>query len=99
MTAHVLVLAKAPRPGQVKTRLCPPCTPDQAAAVALAALHDTLDAVDAAPAELVGRRTLVLAPAGDARGAGPNLHSATVEDHWWPGSGWELCGQRCDSLG
>ena len=43
----VVVLAKAPVPGRVKTRLCPPCTPDQAATLAEAALVDTLDAVAA----------------------------------------------------
>lgn len=42
---HVLVMAKAPVPGRVKTRLCPPCTPNEAAALAEAALADTLDAV------------------------------------------------------
>lgn len=42
---HVLVMAKAPVPGRVKTRLCPPCTPAEAAAIAEAALADTLDAV------------------------------------------------------
>jgi uncharacterized protein len=40
----VLVLAKAPVPGRVKTRLCPPCTPGQAAEVAEAALRDTFAA-------------------------------------------------------
>ncbi|MGI8807997.1 MAG: TIGR04282 family arsenosugar biosynthesis glycosyltransferase [Acidimicrobiales bacterium] len=44
---HVLVMAKSPVPGRVKTRLCPPCTPDEAAALAEAALADTLDAVAA----------------------------------------------------
>ena len=44
MTARLLVLAKAPVPGRVKTRLCPPCTPAQAARIAAAALADTLDA-------------------------------------------------------
>jgi rSAM/selenodomain-associated transferase 1 len=40
-----LVLAKAPVPGRVKTRLCPPLSPIEAAGVAEAALADTLDAV------------------------------------------------------
>ena len=35
-------MAKAPIAGRAKTRLCPPCTPAEAAAVAEAALHDTL---------------------------------------------------------
>ncbi len=41
------MIAKQPRPGFVKTRLCPPCTPEEAADVAAAALLDTLDAVHA----------------------------------------------------
>ncbi|MCR6488995.1 DUF2064 domain-containing protein [Amycolatopsis sp. OK19-0408] len=45
----VLILAKAPRSGRVKTRLCPPATPDQAARIAAAALLDTLDTVRALP--------------------------------------------------
>jgi hypothetical protein len=45
--AHLLVMAKSPRPGFVKTRLCPPLSPDEAAAVAAGALADTLDAVAA----------------------------------------------------
>jgi uncharacterized protein len=56
MTA-ILVLAKAPAPGRSKTRLCPPLDPEQAAAVAEAALVTTLDAVSAARAT---RRILVL---------------------------------------
>nr|WP_205808145.1 TIGR04282 family arsenosugar biosynthesis glycosyltransferase [Micromonospora sp. HNM0581] len=52
-----MVLAKAPRPGRVKTRLCPPCTPEQAARVAAAALADTLDTVSNAAAS---SRVLVL---------------------------------------
>ncbi|MEV6751353.1 DUF2064 domain-containing protein [Streptomyces sp. NPDC051214] len=61
MTAHqttLLVIAKEPLPGRVKTRLTPPYTPDEAAELAAASLADTLDAVLAAPAR---RRVLVLA--------------------------------------
>jgi uncharacterized protein len=47
--AALVVLAKAPEPGRVKTRLCPPATPEQAAELAAAALLDTLDAVAAVP--------------------------------------------------
>jgi glycosyltransferase A (GT-A) superfamily protein (DUF2064 family) len=49
---NFLVLAKTPVPGRVKTRLCPPWTPTQAAELAGAALADTLDTV--------GRGTLVI---------------------------------------
>ena len=48
---HVLVMAKAPAAGRVKTRLCPPCTPERAAALAEAALRDTLDAALASAAD------------------------------------------------
>ena len=54
----LLVIAKAPVPGRVKTRLMPPCTPEQAAGLARAALEDTLAA--AAAARLPARRVLVL---------------------------------------
>lgn len=53
----LLVIAKAPVPGRVKTRLTPPYSPEEAARIAGAALADTLDAVLAAPAR---RRILVL---------------------------------------
>ncbi|MFF3163649.1 MULTISPECIES: TIGR04282 family arsenosugar biosynthesis glycosyltransferase [unclassified Streptomyces] len=53
----LLVIAKEPLPGRVKTRLTPPFSPAQAAALAEAALADTLRAVAGAPA---GRRLLVL---------------------------------------
>ncbi|KUN01224.1 glycosyltransferase [Streptomyces yokosukanensis] len=53
----LLVIAKEPLPGRVKTRLTPPFTPLQAARLAQASLTDTLHAVAAAPAT---RRVLVL---------------------------------------
>lgn len=44
MSARVLALfAKAPQPGAVKTRLCPPLSPEDAAALYRAMLLDTLD--------------------------------------------------------
>jgi uncharacterized protein len=46
----VLVIAKEPRAGHVKTRLTPPRTPDEAADLAAAALADTLDVVARTPA-------------------------------------------------
>jgi rSAM/selenodomain-associated transferase 1 len=58
MNADLLVIAKEPRPGLVKTRLTPVYTPVQAALLATAALEDTLRAVAAAPAR---RRVLALA--------------------------------------
>ena len=58
MTPALIVIAKAPVAGRSKTRLCPPCTPQQAAALAEAALCDTLDALLAAP--IAARRVLVL---------------------------------------
>ncbi len=53
----VIVIAKAPVAGRVKTRLTPPCTPGQAARLAEAALADTLAAVTACGAD---RRVLAL---------------------------------------
>ena len=57
MSAALVVIAKEPLPGRVKTRLCPPLTPQQAAQLAEAALSDTLDAVAWTPAP---RHVLVL---------------------------------------
>jgi len=57
VSVQLLLFAKAPHPGRVKTRLCPPATPEQAAAIAEAALADTIDVLSATPAM---RRTIVL---------------------------------------
>lgn len=63
--ATALVLAKAPVPGQAKTRLAAAVGPDAAARLAAAALLDTLDACEKA----FGAARCVLALSGDlARG-------------------------------
>ena len=56
----LIVIAKAPVPGRVKTRLTPPFTPEQGAELARAALADTLES-----GVSTGFRRLVLALDGD----------------------------------
>ncbi len=57
MSLALAVMAKAPESGRVKTRLCPPCTPGQAAELADASLRDVVSAMEATPA---ARRVVVL---------------------------------------
>ncbi|TDD76736.1 glycosyltransferase [Actinomadura darangshiensis] len=89
----VIVIAKEPVPGRVKTRLTSAYTPAEAAALAEASLRDTLDAVAAAPA---GRRILALAgtpgpwlPGGFTviaqRGGGLDERLAAAFDDAWRG--------------
>lgn len=63
MIASLIVLAKQPRPGRVKTRLLPALTARAAADVAAAALRDTLCVAANVPA-----RQHILAFDGDVRG-------------------------------
>jgi glycosyltransferase A (GT-A) superfamily protein (DUF2064 family) len=89
---HLVVIAKSPVPGRVKTRLCPPYSFTEAAALAEAALRDTLAAVAATPA---AARTVALdgpigpwLPAGlsvlPQRGAGLDARlAAAFEDAQW----------------
>jgi rSAM/selenodomain-associated transferase 1 len=58
MVPSLIVIAKQPVPGRVKTRLTPPCTPAQAARLAAAAIEDTFAAALAARG--AGRRIVVL---------------------------------------
>ena len=58
MRPTLVVIAKQPVPGRVKTRLTPPCTPAQATRLARAALLDTLAAGGRAAG--AGRRVLAL---------------------------------------
>jgi uncharacterized protein len=57
LAAQVVVIAKEPVPGRVKTRLTPPFTPAEAAGLAAASLSDTLAAV---VRTTVARRVLAL---------------------------------------
>ena len=57
LPAQIVVIAKEPVPGRVKTRLTPPFTPEEAAELAEAALIDTLTAVAGTK---VARRVLAL---------------------------------------
>lgn len=84
-TVHLTVIAKEPRPGHVKTRLCPPCTPAEAADVAAAALTDTLDKVDALCSTRGDTVERVLLFDGDPTA--------------WLRTGWRVVAQRGDSLG
>lgn len=60
--AALLVIAKEPLPGRAKTRLCPPCTPDEAARLAHSALLDTLAVVARTPTR---RRVLIFEGDGE----------------------------------
>lgn len=52
MSTAISIMAKAPEPGRVKTRLCPPLAPEQAAELSAALLLDTWRATE----ELTGPR-------------------------------------------
>jgi rSAM/selenodomain-associated transferase 1 len=88
-TPAVLVLAKAPVPGRVKTRLAASVGDRAAAWLAQAALHDTLDACEAA----VGARRCFLALDGDLADAAGGWSLAARLD------GWTAVPQRGSGLG
>ncbi len=60
----VCMMAKAPEPGQVKTRLCPPLSADQAARLSAAFIADTWRMLASLPA---GDTIATIALAGDPR--------------------------------
>lgn len=79
--ATIVVVAKAPEPGKVKTRLTPVYSPHQAAALAAAALLDTLDVV----AEVSGDDQIFTSPVvaltGDLdHGAAPDALRARLAE-------------------
>ena len=63
-TCAIGVMAKAPRPGYAKTRLCPPLSPDQAAALSAAFLRDITESIALAAREVPVRGYVAYAPAG-----------------------------------
>lgn len=89
MNARLLLVAKAPVAGEVKTRLAATVGPDAAADVAAAALLDTVRAC----AEAVGVDRCRLALHGDLRSAvrGHELTEAVT--------GWTVIGQRGGDFG
>lgn len=99
MTAPaLLVLAKAPVPGLVKTRLCPPLTPEQAADLAAAALLDSLAAASTVPG---GTAVAVLTgdPARAARGpaVGAALAAVAVVAQRGEGLGARIAAAHADA--
>ncbi len=60
----IAVMAKAPRPGFSKTRLVPPLTPEQAAAMSAAFLRDTTENIALAARTAPIRGFVAYAPAG-----------------------------------
>jgi rSAM/selenodomain-associated transferase 1 len=83
MTALLIIFAKEPRPGQVKTRLCPPLSPEAAAQLYHSFLQDILEEMARLPAM---RLALAFSPPGSQnffRGlapAGVDLFPQTGED-------------------
>ncbi len=87
----VIVLAKSPRPGRVKTRLSPVFTPHEAATLAAAAIRDTLDA-----AARSGARTVLAWEGPRPPWLGPGL---TVVEQRGDGLGERLDAALADALG
>ena len=63
----IVVFAKRPAPGAVKTRMCPPLAPDQAAALYAAMLDDVLATTASAAAAARAETWLAVHPAGAVR--------------------------------
>ena len=59
------VMAKAPRPGKVKTRLCPPLTPEQASALNICFLRDTAENIHQVTEAGNSAGLVVYTPVGD----------------------------------
>ena len=82
------VMAKAPRPGQVKTRLSPPLTPDQASALNICFIRDTTENIQQVTEAGNCAGLVVYTPVGDE----------AAFDNLLP-QGFLLLGQRGDVFG
>jgi uncharacterized protein len=77
-TCAIGVMAKVPHSGRSKTRLCPPLTPDQAAALSAAFLHDTTVNILAAARAAPIAPYAAYAPAGAEHDLRPHLAPGTA---------------------
>ncbi len=91
-TSTLLVIAKRPVAGRVKTRLQSRFTPEEAAELAAASLADTVEALLAAPAQ---RRVVALDREGEDDG--PDATAAATVPDWLPG-GFEVVDQGTGGL-
>jgi uncharacterized protein len=82
------VMAKAPRPGKVKTRLSPPLTPEQAAALSVCFIRDTADNLQQVIEASDSQGVIAYTPSGDE----------DAFDNLLP-PGFQLITQRGDGFG
>jgi len=82
------VMAKAPRPGKVKTRLAPPLTPDEAAAINICFLRDTTENIASVTTTGKAAGVISYTPIGDE----------ALFDNLFP-SNFSLSPQRGDDFG
>lgn len=82
------VMAKAPRPGKVKTRLSPPLTPAQASALNICFIRDTTENIQQVSAASHSAGLVVYTPVGDE----------AAFDDLLP-AGFELLAQRGEGFG
>ncbi|WP_459674977.1 TIGR04282 family arsenosugar biosynthesis glycosyltransferase [Acidisoma sp. 7E03] len=73
----IAMMAKSPRPGHSKTRLCPPLQPAQAASLSAAFLRDTTENLRLAAETIPIARYAAYAPAGTEAGIAPHLAAET----------------------
>jgi uncharacterized protein len=81
-------MAKAPRPGKVKTRLAPPLTPDQASALNICFIRDTTENIQQVTEASNSAGLVAYTPIGDE----------SAFDGLLP-SGFQLVAQRGDGFG